>query len=236
MSVVRILCYNIHGGYDRYRKRDLHRLHALLESYNVDIGVFQEMETRPARGGTAADVDIVAGKRRPYHLPGPTMKQVKGWYGNLIVSRFPITRALVHNLETRKVLEPRNAVDAQIDSPIGVMRIIGTHLSLLANERWSEVGNLLRLMDEVDEETKSPLLLMGDMNEWRGRSRLIKHMDSIMTPLVTGKSFPSRFPVFRLDRVWYDNIPFIIKGEVIKDKATATLSDHLPVLVTLEKE
>ena len=47
MTPVRILCFNIHGGYSRDGKRDLARVHALMETLNIDIGCFQEMETRP---------------------------------------------------------------------------------------------------------------------------------------------------------------------------------------------
>ena len=62
---IRILSYNIHGGYDMKGRRDLARLHAFMEDYNVDIGVFQEIETRASRGGTLQDIDTIAGPERP---------------------------------------------------------------------------------------------------------------------------------------------------------------------------
>src|SRR5688572_31492177 len=131
MTLIRFLSFNIHGGYSLDGRRDLQRVHALLEEMNIDVAVFQEMETRPSYGGTAADIDILAGAARPHHLPGPSMKEDLGWYGNLIVSRYPIVRALAHNLETHPALEPRNAVDALVETPLGNIRVIGTHLSLL---------------------------------------------------------------------------------------------------------
>ena len=81
MNEIRILCYNIHGGYDRHGNRDLYRLNNLLDQYKIDIGVFQEMETRHHRGGTVDDVRILAGADRPYHLEGPTLLHDNGWYG-----------------------------------------------------------------------------------------------------------------------------------------------------------
>lgn len=231
MNVLRILCFNIHGGFDMKGHRDLARVNDLMDSLDIDIGVFQEMETRPFRGGTANDIDILAGKDRSYHLPGPTLKEDKGWYGNLLVSRYPITRAIVHDLETKPSLEPRNAVDALIETPHGNFRIIGTHLSLSPFERWSEVRNLIALMEDVESEAEHPVLLMGDMNEWRWRAKLLRHLNELMHPAPCGKTFPSNYPLLRLDRVWYDDASLDISARVIRDRAS--LSDHLPILVEI---
>lgn len=231
---IRILCFNIHGGYDLKRKRDLSRVHDLMERLNVDIGVFQEMETRPTYGGTAEDVDILAGPNRPHHLPGPTVKEGLGWYGNLIVSRYPIRRALVHDLEIDRTieLEPRNAVDALIETPGRPIRVIGTHLSLSPFQRWSEVRNLIKLMDSVEIESKHPVFLMGDINEWRWPNKLIRHLDKLMSPLPCGKTFPSIYPIFRLDRVWCDDPAIKATARTLNGDLSA-LSDHLPILVEI---
>ncbi len=231
---LRILCYNIHGGYDMKRRRDLGRLHRFMEDHAIDIGVFQEIETRASRGGTLRDIDNIAGDARPHRLPGLAMKEDEGWYGNLIVSRFPILRGMVHNLETSPSWEPRNAVDALIDTPAGPLRLIGTHLSLSPFERWSEVRNLVRLVDAVEETEQRPLLLMGDINEWRPSSKLLRHLDDRWQAVPCGRTFPSFCPVFRLDRVWAHNIPFKISACALKTAETVGLSDHLPVIVTLD--
>lgn len=231
---LKIICFNIHGGYDMKGHRDLRRLHDLMQNYNIDIGVFQEIETRPSRGGTDSDINSLAGPERPHHLPGLAMKEGEGWYGNLIVSRYPILRGLVHNLELIRSFEPRNAVDALIDSPLGKIRVIGTHLSLTPWERWSEIRSLISLMDKVDETEKNPLLLMGDINEWRSRSRLLRHLGERMESVTCGRSFPSRYPLFRLDRVWQDNCPFFVKAETLHTREMWHLSDHLPVIITID--
>lgn len=230
---IRILCYNIHGGYDRDGRRDLKRLHRLMEDYAIDIGVFQEIETRPSRGGTIEDINTIAGIERPHRLPALTLSEEGGWYGNLIVSRFPILRAVVHDLETTPFLEPRNAADALIETPAFLLRLIGTHLSLSPWERWSEVRNLVRLIDAVEDTEKNPLLLMGDLNEWRPTSRLLKHLNSILTPAPCGATFPSFLPIFKLDRVWSDNLSSPISVDRLKTAHTQKLSDHLPLIIEL---
>ena len=232
MSSVRILCFNIHGGRSMDGQRDLARIHALLDEHKIDIAVFQEMETRAHRGGKLTDIQLLAGQDRPHYLPGPNMVHGDGWYGNLLISRYPILRSLNHNLETVRYLEPRSAVDALVETPLGKIRIIGTHLSLSPFERLSEGRTLVRLMDAVEEKEKNPVILMGDMNEWRSNSKLFEHLNQILTPVPCRATFPSFRPVFKLDRVWHDD-QLNVKTDVLAGRKIKILSDHLPVLIEL---
>lgn len=231
MSLLRILCMNIHGGRSLDGRRDLGRVHALMESLDVDIGVFQEMETRKSRGGSLKEISFLAGPSRPHHFAGPSYIAADGWYGNLIVSRHEILRGIVHNLETSPHLEPRNAVDALIRTPHGTIRVIGTHLSLSLEERRAEAMNLLRLVEAVERDTRHPLFIMGDINEWQWPSRLISHLDSVLTPIRAGRTFPSLCPVFRLDRAWHDTPSMEVRARAIGGRKVRVLSDHLPILV-----
>ena len=92
MTSLRLLCFNIHGGRSMDGKRDLRRVNALMDDHHIDIAVFQEMETRSSRGGAEADIAMLAGPSRPHHIHGPNLVQGGGWYGNLLVSRYPILR------------------------------------------------------------------------------------------------------------------------------------------------
>jgi endonuclease/exonuclease/phosphatase family metal-dependent hydrolase len=232
LMALRILCFNIHGGYDMRGRRDLRRIHGLMQDYDIDIGVFQEIETRKSRGGTGNDIHLLAGPERPYWLPGLAMKEEEGWYGNLIVSRYPIERSLVHDLRQDWAYEPRNAVDALIATPLGKIRIIGTHLSLTVWERWPELQQLISLMREVEREENNPLLLMGDINEWYPRAHMLRYLNKLMRPVPSGGSFPSFRPILRLDRVWQDHCPFPVSAKVLHIPGLRNLSDHLPLLVT----
>jgi endonuclease/exonuclease/phosphatase family metal-dependent hydrolase len=230
---LKILSFNIHGGYDRKGYRDLRRVHRLMENLAIDVGVFQEMETRASRGGALGDIVLLAGPERSNHLPGLALKEGEGWYGNLVVSRYPIVRGIVHDLSSASFYEPRNAVDALIDSPLGLVRIIGTHLSLTPWERLSEMKKLVSMIDKVEEKEKNPLLLMGDINEWWPKSRLLGHLNKLMVPVFCGASFPSLRPFLRLDRVWQAHCPYVVTAQTVHIKDISYLSDHLPVLITV---
>lgn len=233
MNRLRILSFNIHGGRSLDGKRDIRRVHALMERFDIDVGVFQEMETRSSRGCTEGDIHLLAGADRPHHLLGSSIKEDKGWFGNLVVSRYPIIRGLVHNLETAPDLEPRNAVDALIQTPWGNLRVIGTHLSLSLFERWSEARNLIRLIQAVEEEEINPLFLLGDFNEWQWPSRLIKYLNSVMTPLPCKATFPSFLPMLRFDRAWYDAPALKVTARRLTVPDIRMLSDHLPIIMEI---
>lgn len=216
-------------------QRDFHRIHMILERLDIDIAVLQEVDMRPTRGRNPAQLEELVGISRPHRLQGESLLEEGGWYGNLIASRYPITRGLVHNLETGPDLEPRNAVDALVDSPHGPLRIIGTHLSLSYLERRSEARNLLRLMQAVDAEESAPLFLLGDINEWQWRSKLLHFLDEAMTPLPCAATFPAFLPLLRLDRAWCDIAPPVrVLAHRVSGKGMRLVSDHLPLVVEVE--
>lgn len=231
--IIKLMTFNIHGGKARDGLRDLDRIQKLMEEMDIDIAVFQEVETRISRGGSNDDIAILAGVNRPYHLIAPSIIQKDGWYGNLILSRYPIIRGLVHNLETIIQYEPRNAVDALIQTPIGKLRIIGTHLSLSIFERRSEARNLIRLINAVEEKEKNPILLMGDINEWQIFSNLIRFLNGHLTPIKCKATFPSWFPFLKLDRVWYNGDHLVVTAGRITNNKISKLSDHLPIVVNI---
>lgn len=235
MSHIRLLSFNIHGGRALDGSDTIGRVHELMERLDIDIGVFQEVDCRPSRGREEADIDRLAGVSRPHRFAGITLQEEGGWYGNLIASRYPILRGVAHNLETGADLEPRNAVDAVVETPYNSLRVIGTHLSLSYLERRSEAHNLLRLMRAVEDEALYPLLLMGDVNEWQWPSELLRFLDGAMTPLPCKATFPAFLPIFKLDRVWHD-VPSHVRARAhrIAVSGMRFISDHLPLLVEVD--
>ena len=75
-----------------------------------------------------------------------------------------------------------------------------------------------------------PTILLGDLNEWRrrGRSALrgLEPMFGVAPPIL---SFPSRRPIFALDRIlgWPDG--FIADLAVHDSPLARQSSDHLPL-------
>ncbi|MDI1308847.1 MAG: endonuclease/exonuclease/phosphatase family protein [Methylotenera sp.] len=224
---------NIHGGRSNRGLRNIAGVKKLMDDFDVNIAVLQEVETRISRGGCNDELTALGGKERPYHLIAPSIIEHDGWYGNLIVSQYPIIRGIVHNLETIPQYEPRNAVDALIETPLGKLRIIGTHLSLSIFERRSEARNLIRLMNLVEETERNPIILMGDINEWQIPSLLLRFLNSHLNPLSCRATFPTWLPFLKLDRVWYCSDYLKVSAKTVRNGEVKKLSDHLPIVVTI---
>ena len=61
-------------------------------------------------------------------------------------------------------LEPRGALVVDIDLAAGPVRVVAAHLGLFRHSRLLQVEALLA---HAGETTGRPVVLMGDLNEWR---------------------------------------------------------------------
>lgn len=89
--------------------------------------------------------------------------------------------------------EPRVAVAAELDTPMGPMVVATTHLTFLG---WWNQRQLRAARDGIDAG-QAPLVLMGDLNMGRARAE----QGSGLTSLVTARTFPARSPWSQLDHV-----------------------------------
>ena len=125
-------------------------------------------------------------------------------------------------------LEPRGALVADLDLAMGPVRVVAAHLGLLRASRLLQVEALL---EHAGETTDRPVVLMGDLNEWRLRRRsALRGFSQGFGPLGLGvPSFPAFFPVLALDRVLtrpHGLIELIAAHELPLSRLA---SDHLPV-------
>ena len=81
-----------------------------------------------------------------------------------------------------------------------------------------------------------PTLLLGDLNEWRlGGKSSLQNFGPDFGPLTAAlPSFPSRFPLFALDRI-LGNPHDLISGIEVHDTPLARIaSDHLPIKARID--
>ena len=118
--------------------------------------------------------------------------------------------------------EPRVAVAAEIDSPIGPLTVVNTHLTFL--ERWNR--RQLRQLLRTVEAAPRPLVLVGDLNMGPGPAAGVSRLRA----LASHPTFPWHDPREQLDHVLAD-------GPVRSRSSAAPpmpLSDHRPLVVDLE--
>ncbi|CAA0134118.1 Uncharacterised protein [Mycolicibacterium vanbaalenii] len=160
-------------------------------------------------------------------------------YGIALLSRFPATSWQVVRLPriptrfpmylpgpNRVVVvdeEPRAAVIAQLDTPLGPMSVANTHLSFVPGWNRHQLRRLIRDLRGMP----GPRLLMGDLNlppapaaRW-----------SRMRALAAAATFPAEAPDRQLDHILTDHPGLRGRGCLTPD---APLSDHRPLLVEVD--
>lgn len=162
-------------------------------------------------------------------------------YGIALLSRFPATSWQVTRLPriplriplhlpdpSRKALvddEPRAAVIARINTPVGPLSVVNTHLSFAPG--WNR--HQLRRLSKDLRGLPGPRLLLGDLNLPCGpATRLSK-----MRALASAATFPSTSPKRQLDHVLTDHPG--LRGTRCGTPA-APLSDHRPLVVDIDIE
>lgn len=135
----------------------------------------------------------------------------------------------------RTTSEPRGIFQIEIDWQGTPIMILNTHLSVQRSERLHQLQAICQRIDYLRQH-EEPCILMGDLNttgvtrELRFLHRRLPECISRTSPRAT---FPSRFPLLRLDRVFASSCFDCLDSRVINSPLARRASDHLPVQVDL---
>ncbi len=217
--------YNIHKCVGGDRRFDPARTMAVIGEIGADVIALQEADRR--FGDRAGLLDLPTLEREAGLVPVPVRNghAGHGWHGNLVLVREGAVRGL-HQINLPG-LEPRGALVADIDLAAGPVRVVAAHLGLLRQSRLMQVEALLA---HAGETTDRPVVLMGDLNEWRRQRRsALRRIEAGFGPLGGVPSFPSYFPVLALDRVLSQPHDLVERLEAHETPLSRQASDHLPV-------
>ena len=230
----RIISYNIHSGVGVDKVQNYQRIGEFLKKHHVDIALLQEMDTRPAERDTAQDISDICAGHFTELIASPALAESYGWYGNAIISRFPVTQQTSFDVSQPGV-QPRNIQKVEVNTPDGLLCLINTHKGLKKQERKAQFALLAEYIDDYQQQQQqTPLLLAGDFNEWQFFTRAFKRLNQSLTQHKVAATFPTRWPVFSLDRVWTNPHLKVIDCKVLKTPETRYFSDHYPILIDVE--
>lgn len=241
---MRIATFNIlHGRTVGDGVVDLDRLRSCVHDLDPDVLALQEVDLDQDRSGqadlTAVAADAMGAVAHRFvaaisGTPGTTWIAATGAeqpgsaaYGISLLSRFPATSWHVVRLPRIPAWvvddEPRAAVIAQLDTPLGTMSVANTHLSFVPG--WNRY-QLRRLCKDL-LGLPGPHLLMGDLNLARGPAARCSRMRA----LASAATFPAAVPKRQLDHILTDH-----RGLRVSrcDTPPAPLSDHRPVVIDVE--
>ena len=220
-----IASYNVHKCVGMDQRFDPDRTASVIGEIAADILALQEAYQRFGSRAPLLDFPRLEREHGLVAVPvaGP---RGQGWHGNALLVRKGMVRD-VHQILLPGV-EPRGALVVDVDLDAGPLRIVAAHLGLLRQSRAQQARAIL---SAISARPEMPTLLMGDLNEWRvGPRSALLHFEPAFGPLAAGlPSFPSRFPLFALDRILGSPHDLVSRVEVHATPLARIASDHLPV-------
>jgi endonuclease/exonuclease/phosphatase family metal-dependent hydrolase len=235
MPAVRVVTYNIHGCVGLDRRYDPTRIAAVLQEIDADIVCLQEVDARGAWLRVDQAAYLGQATNRNVILGAPASER-RGRFANAILTRFPSLTARAIDLAVPGY-EPRAAIDVDLVIGRRVLRVMATHFGLHAAERQLQANRLVAALAEPAESHKAPahaVLLVGDLNEWRGRNGGgIRALDRCLGPSAIPRTFPSWMPVLPLDRIYALGPATLRDVHVYRSALARVASDHLPLIGNL---
>ena len=233
---LRILSYNIHHGEGVDGKLDLERLAGVIRGCEADVVAVQEVDRNVPRSQRIDEPRELARLTKLEHFAfGRTIPLSGGEYGNLVLSRFPITDSRVLTFPNTVGAEQRGAVEAEIDSPAGKFRLFATHLDFSRKEAGEEDRQgAIRLVNERVKASGVPAVLAGDFN-CTPDSLTVKAIRETWLQTNTAEAFtiPVAQPKRQIDFVFVTpKSRWKVSDVKVLDEAVA--SDHRPILATVE--
>ena len=235
---MRVATYNVHAWVGADGRHDPPRCLAVVAELAADIVGMQEVTLLdPAaadRGSPLAE--------RVHHtearlaeatgmsvVTGPTMRRATGSFGNVLLSRHPITAVRRHDLSASD-REPRGALDVEVELHGRRERVLVCHLGLNAAERTRQVRMLVELLRTPPG---APAILLGDLNQWFPLWGAARPLNALFDKGPPRRSFPARFPVLPLDRILVRPGDRVQRVVAHRSRLSRQASDHLPVYAEL---
>jgi endonuclease/exonuclease/phosphatase family metal-dependent hydrolase len=229
-GVLRVLSFNAHQGISgRARRQLLTRMRSALRASDADLVFLQEI------GGDVTDsqgqqYEHLADQTWPQFAYGRNAVLAGAHQGNALLSRYPI--ATWRNVDiSEPTAEPRGLLRCVIAIPGWTsVHAICVHLGLRERQRGRQLAALLTLIES--DCADGPLVLAGDFNDWSGKlhRRLVASGLQEVHAAAHGepaRTFPARWPVLRLDRIYVRGLQHRPMPLVPSD--WRGLSDHLAV-------
>jgi endonuclease/exonuclease/phosphatase family metal-dependent hydrolase len=227
---VRLATYNIHACIGADGRFDPDRVGGVLRELNADAVALQEVENHKLANRDL--LDYLAGQTGLAAVAGPTLLRETRHYGNALLTRLPIlaTQRIDLSLPQR---EPRGALDVTLNLRGQRVQVVATHLGLRPGERRAQVRRLLTLFKTGAADIS---VLVGDLNEWLLWGRPLRWLHRYFAPTPAPRTYPARFPLFALDRIWVHPRSALIATRIHCTPAARDASDHLPLTAELASD
>ena len=224
---LRIATYNIHRCVGNDGVASCDRIAGVLQQIDADVTAVQEVAF-----SSAGPIDVLGDLARSVRgtaIPGPTLLEEKGHYGNAVLTR--IAPVAIDRLDISVPgREPRGVLALMLGVNGRRIRIVATHLGLRPRERRFQMRRLMAFLDAPGADVT---IVLGDFNEWFNWARPLRWLTRRLGGLPAPATFPSRRPLLPLDRIWVHPTEKLIELYSHRSATAAVASDHLPLVADI---
>jgi endonuclease/exonuclease/phosphatase family metal-dependent hydrolase len=213
---LRVGTYNLHGCVGRDGARDAERIAEVITELGCDTVGLQEV----------FGLEVLERKLNMTAVAGPHHMWHDRHVGNALLTRRRVLAVRNHDY-TWPRHEPRTALDVDLAVDGETVRVIVTHLGLKPAERRYQVRKLLSLLKDTPPYERA--VVLGDINEWLPLGRPLRWLNALFGRSPAERTFPSRWPLFALDRVWVRPRHALLAFGAHRTPLAVLASDHLPV-------
>jgi endonuclease/exonuclease/phosphatase family metal-dependent hydrolase len=224
-------------GVDRQRSEA--RIAEVIAEMSADIVGLQELDLGRQRSAGADQTKMIAEQLGWYGYFHPAMRIEAEHYGNAILSRYPLMfrRAIeLPGVPPFFCRENRAAIEVEIETNLGKVRIINTHLGLGWRERFLQAQLFMSTEWRAAIADDMPLILLGDFNSLRGSRpyrtltqglRDVRELIQTRAPI---RTFPTRFPLLAVDHIFVNDALQPMSVTVHRSPLARIASDHFPLI------
>jgi len=205
----------------------------VLRALDADVVALQEVVGAGPKGrGHAEELGAALGMG---WVMAPA-RQLRGHqFGNAVLSRYPITHHLEHDLSW-KTCEARRMQRVDIAVDHCTLHVYNVHLGTAILERRHQAQRLASIV--TDRHVAGPKLVLGDFNEWmRGLATkmLSEKLNSVdlRDYMRRRRTYPGVFPILHLDQIYYTGKVEILGVELARTRKSLVASDHLPLVANV---
>lgn len=233
-SKIRVLSYNIHKGFSQLnRKYIAEEIRNSVRLVNADILFLQEVIGRNDKHNIDyhewnddSQLEYLADSVWHHYAYGKNAIYEHGHHGNAILSKHPFSSW--DNIDISCVKKShRGILHGHIDEQLHVMC---THFGLLPHEQKYQSQKLIETIEGLSAKD-APMILAGDFNDFALHThRSLKNQLNFSECFENqkgklSKTFPARFPIIPLDRIYFSNLE-LVHCERLSGAPWNRLSDH----------
>jgi endonuclease/exonuclease/phosphatase family metal-dependent hydrolase len=238
---LRILTLNMHKGFSAFNRQFiLPELREAVRSLSTELVFLQEVHgshkqhaQHHSNWPATPQYEFLADTMWPEFSYGRNAVYPEGDHGNAILSKYPIIRFQNMDVSIGRI-EQRGLLHTVLKVPgHAEVHAICVHLGLRENHRRRQLSLLCNLVNSLP--STAPVIIAGDFNDWRKRADVILARCGMREAFVSefgrpAKSFPARWPLLSLDRVYVRNAS-TQNPQVLAQRPWSHLSDHAPLAV-----